>query len=441
MENKEIARLLSETADLMEIAGEDGFRIRSYRNGASGYRRVIPSASSISCAPPSAKSPTLPGIGKGIALVLAEIVQRGLLRAARRDCWRSIRRRRSNSSRSRGSVPKASRCIFRALSDQHVDELESLCQEQKLRTLPRMGAKLEEKVLRSIAAVPPAHRALPAELWRAAIAAELIAELRQLRGIERVTPPAACGAAEKRSAISTCWSPARGATRSLDRLRHTPAHEVLGRGENKASVDLGWKACRWTCARCRPRASARRCSTSPAARTTTSSIRHCALKHGPDAQRVRPVPLEGNDARGGRDAKKRSTSGSGFPGFRRSCARTAARSKPRRRAACRRWWNSATFAATCTCTPPRPTAGRRCEEMAEAAARNGLRVHRDHRSFEGARHGERPGRGPRGRLRAPGARDQPQRIAAAAFLRHRMRHPAQTARWTSPTTRWPNSTS
>ncbi len=35
MENREIARLLSETADLMEIAAEDGFRIRSYRNAAS----------------------------------------------------------------------------------------------------------------------------------------------------------------------------------------------------------------------------------------------------------------------------------------------------------------------------------------------------------------------------------------------------------------------
>ena len=35
LENKEIARVLWETADLMEIAGEDGFRIRSSRNGAT----------------------------------------------------------------------------------------------------------------------------------------------------------------------------------------------------------------------------------------------------------------------------------------------------------------------------------------------------------------------------------------------------------------------
>jgi len=44
VENAEIARLLAETADLMEIAGEDTFRIRSFRNAASvieGYAERI----------------------------------------------------------------------------------------------------------------------------------------------------------------------------------------------------------------------------------------------------------------------------------------------------------------------------------------------------------------------------------------------------------------
>ena len=44
MENRDFSRILYETADLMEIAGEDGFRIRSYRNGASaieGYPESI----------------------------------------------------------------------------------------------------------------------------------------------------------------------------------------------------------------------------------------------------------------------------------------------------------------------------------------------------------------------------------------------------------------
>ena len=55
MENREIARVLWETADLMEIAGEDSFRIRSYRNGAMAIERGYPEASSTFCAIPIAK--------------------------------------------------------------------------------------------------------------------------------------------------------------------------------------------------------------------------------------------------------------------------------------------------------------------------------------------------------------------------------------------------
>src|SRR5260370_16898360 len=76
MDNKEIARVLWETADLMEIAGEDGFRIRSYRNGATaieGYpERVIDILRD-----PNRKITEIPGIGKGLAAVLQEIVDRG----------------------------------------------------------------------------------------------------------------------------------------------------------------------------------------------------------------------------------------------------------------------------------------------------------------------------------------------------------------------------
>jgi len=69
MENKEIARVLWETADLMEIAGEDSFRIRSYRNGATAIEgnpeRVIDMLRD-----PNRKITEIPGIGKGLAAVL-----------------------------------------------------------------------------------------------------------------------------------------------------------------------------------------------------------------------------------------------------------------------------------------------------------------------------------------------------------------------------------
>ena len=74
MDNRQIARLLAETADLMEISGEDGFRIRSYRNAASAIEsypeRVLDLLRN-----PDAKITAIPGVGKGIAAALQEIAQ------------------------------------------------------------------------------------------------------------------------------------------------------------------------------------------------------------------------------------------------------------------------------------------------------------------------------------------------------------------------------
>src|ERR1035438_7075262 len=68
MENKEIARVLWETADLMEIAGEDSFRIRSYRNGATAVEGHPERVEDI-LKDPERKVTGIPGIGKGLAFV------------------------------------------------------------------------------------------------------------------------------------------------------------------------------------------------------------------------------------------------------------------------------------------------------------------------------------------------------------------------------------
>ena len=62
MENREIARLLSETADLMEIAGDDGFRIRSYRNAAAVLETYPEKVEDIA-GNPERKVTDIPGVG------------------------------------------------------------------------------------------------------------------------------------------------------------------------------------------------------------------------------------------------------------------------------------------------------------------------------------------------------------------------------------------
>ena len=75
MENREFARLLYETADLMEVAGEDSFRIRSYRN-AAGVIESHPERICDILRNPERKVTDIAGIGKGIGSILQEILER-----------------------------------------------------------------------------------------------------------------------------------------------------------------------------------------------------------------------------------------------------------------------------------------------------------------------------------------------------------------------------
>ena len=143
MENREIARVLSETADLMEIAGEDSFRIRSYRNGATAIEGYPERVTDI-LRNPERKVTEIAGIGKGLAAALQEVIDRGS--CERRD---SLLQKFPPAAleflKIQGLGPKGIALIFEHYRVATIDELEQLCKEEKLRVLPRMGAKLEEK--------------------------------------------------------------------------------------------------------------------------------------------------------------------------------------------------------------------------------------------------------------------------------------------------------
>ena len=76
MDNKAIAGILYETADLLEIDGQDSFRIRSYRNAASAIEGYPERVDDI-LANPERKVTEIPGVGKGLASVLEELSKRG----------------------------------------------------------------------------------------------------------------------------------------------------------------------------------------------------------------------------------------------------------------------------------------------------------------------------------------------------------------------------
>ncbi len=237
MENRAIARLISETADLMEISAEDPFRIRSYRT-AAGVIEGYPEQMASILKDPEKKLTDITGIGKGLAAVIEELEQRGSFER-RDEMLGKYPAGLLELLNIQGLGPKSIRLLYDAYKVESIDDLERICREQKLRELPRMGAKLEEKVLRSIASYRQTQGRFLLSFGQRA-ADELIEYLSAVPGVEKVTPAGSLRRAKETVGDVDLLATGPGAGEALDKFAaHPRVHEVLGKGPNKASIKFG----------------------------------------------------------------------------------------------------------------------------------------------------------------------------------------------------------
>lgn len=148
MDNRQIARLLRETADLMEIAGEDPFRVRGYRRAADSVAAAEPLAA---LADEPGRLRSLPGIGPKLAEALTVILATGSL-PLHEELLQRYQPGMLELLRVQGLGPKTIALIWEHRGAATVDAVEALAREGKLRDLPRMSAKKEERILQALAA-------------------------------------------------------------------------------------------------------------------------------------------------------------------------------------------------------------------------------------------------------------------------------------------------
>jgi DNA polymerase (family X) len=237
MQNREIASILSETADLMEIAAEDSFRIRSYRI-AAGIIEGYPESLAAIAADPARKLTEVPGVGKGIAAIVAEILKRRSF-DKRDKLLTKFPPSALELLKIQGLGPKSIALLFEHFHVATVDDLERLCKEQKLRTLPRMGAKLEEKVLKSIEQYrsTSGRYLLP---FAQNIAEEITVYLRDVPGVEKITVAGSLRRGKETVGDLDIIVSGSNAIEALNKFVQFPrVHEVLGHGGNKASAKVG----------------------------------------------------------------------------------------------------------------------------------------------------------------------------------------------------------
>jgi DNA polymerase (family 10) len=241
VDNKGIANILIETADLMEIAGEDSFRIRSYRNAAEAIEALPQQVADLINDPK--KLLEVPGIGKGMAANLQEIFQEGDLKL-HAQLLEKYRPSMLELLKIQGLGPKTVSLIWLNFQVSDVTGVEQLAREGKLRGLPRMSEKTEQKILKAI----ETYRGISGRFHldeADRTAAKLMEHIGQMPGVETMTPAGSLrrgretvGDLDLLITGPCCAQPAeRDAL--IERILHFPGiADVLARGENKVSFKL-----------------------------------------------------------------------------------------------------------------------------------------------------------------------------------------------------------
>jgi len=232
--NQDVAEQLELLADLLEIEGEAAFRVLAYRRAAL---RVRDTGGPVAQLALDGKAKELPGIGATIQDKIVQIVNTGEIEAlAKRR--KTIPPEVVDFLQIPGLGPKTVRKIWQELGVTTLAELKEAARAKQLRTLPGLGAKVEENILKSVgrkkkASGPPRTllgKALPALL-------AVVEVLREHPAAERVSE---AGSARRRretvrdlDIIATASDPA-ALTDYFTKL--TWVSEVAAKGPTKATV-------------------------------------------------------------------------------------------------------------------------------------------------------------------------------------------------------------
>ncbi len=231
-----IVRVLKETATLLELAGENPFRVRAYENAARTFEGLTEEPQDLLEAGTLAE---LPGIGPGVARSVAEIVHSGRL-----GLHEELRRKYPigllDLYRVDGLGPKRIRLLYRELGVESPADLERACRDGRVENLTGFGAKSQAKILDSVTRLgvyKERHLISDALATAAAVQAHL-ASCRDISAIE------IAGSLRRRretigdldfvASVEKPWRPS-----VADHFARSPGYErTLSSGETKVQIEL-----------------------------------------------------------------------------------------------------------------------------------------------------------------------------------------------------------
>jgi DNA polymerase (family 10) len=241
MDNATIARLLEQTADLLEIDGAERFRVFGYRGAAAAVEQTTVDLMAV--ASDTARLLQIPGIGKSMATGIQAIIQTGTLPLRDELLAKYGGADLLELLKLPGMGPKTISLIWAATKVTSIDQLADAIDNGRLDELPRMGKKQIEKIRKGI---DDYRRS--AGRFRIDQAAEAAARIElyllAFRGVERVTPAGSLrrGRETAGDLDLLVTGPACTPEKTSAAVEYVAAfpgiHDLIAKGENKVSFHL-----------------------------------------------------------------------------------------------------------------------------------------------------------------------------------------------------------
>jgi len=233
MKNSELAKVFQDIADLLELKGENVFKIRAYQKAARAINHYPRELEAMVGEGGDLRS--IPGVGEAIAKKTTELITTGRL-GYHEDLKGEFPQGITNLLAIPGIGPKTANKLSSELGINSVDELERAIDDGRVAQLSRLGEKTADNILHQIQALRrkdqriPIGEALP-------IVEEIVAVLRSVPGVSNLAPAGSLRRFQETVGDIDLMGTADEPKVVIDAFVALPlVRQVLAQGPTKASV-------------------------------------------------------------------------------------------------------------------------------------------------------------------------------------------------------------
>jgi DNA polymerase (family 10) len=240
MDNQKIAQIFQEIGDILDIQGENRFRVLAYNKAAQEIANWPREMSDVLNENPK-KLEEIPGIGKDLALKIVEMLKTGKCQY-HEDLLKKFDKGLLQILRLRGVGPKKVKLFYSSLQINNIEKLRAAATAGMLRDLPGMGEKSEQEILKSLEEYDKhTDRMLLSDAMHQV--EKIIAYLKKCPLVKRVEY---AGSLRRRKEtigdldiLVATKNPAKDAEKIMDYfVKYPEMDKVIGKGETKTSIIL-----------------------------------------------------------------------------------------------------------------------------------------------------------------------------------------------------------